>query len=904
MKGEKEYYPGFIPSHCIKGFTFYKYKEDKDMNLLKRKKQIVACLCGMCMLFGVGGIVASQQNDFSVTVAKADTAKEIGVDVTAGVINNENTLGRFRLVFDAPICDKNSGTASALQAGELSDLNGLQDKLMIAGKTPTEWSQLDVGFSIAFRTNQVPVFSFDKSKLDALKLNFLNGTFIVSLAEDCVLDNNYGAVKAFAVYATAKLGAQSNFCGTDDLVLKSLEDRPEGPFLYEGVQNGLLQIKMWFDTSIIEANGTSDVNINVEQMEGLQHALYFNGKSLAQWAMEGSLGTVTARAGGGFIFRFDASKYDTSKETFIEIKKELQTTKGVIQPFKYWVKAGFNFGSFNDKEGKPNGNGYLTTDEELANIQYLTADLTSLNLQLCASAADHNLWITFDEKVFSHDGVVASSGQIGVLSNIKLNGKSLHEWYNLNSSGTLDTVAFYPQQECFAVVMQFKLNRMAELFEKDPIYYEDLVIESEELTWKYYEDGQWSVVTIPAFSYTYSQAHGKFFETGTVPEKSEDPLRVKDVSPITTFGEDNNNGHAPGTQVFAISFWKDVCGPNSIWYMPSYETMLDNVALNGKTLREIQETAVDKDGNAMPSGVTVQMGGYMNMSGKCLVIYLNGNLADEFLFKKTTGEQITIKAGFTSKLNDVVAEDVTFEYYQGGWRKVLDTSALEYTDLQVTSISRLQFIGDTINGKRAATFFIYFDRAVSLERLLYVGRNKENLVALKNQGALKVSEEKIYGIVDNHIGDYVLDYIKYDGKTLRETLQAEDTLAMRTWGIDIHYTGDTFDTKAIQITFNAEANCLISDGNTHTFEIMEGFVSPLLGKTGKSYKFELQVDTNGWKNISVGVGGEYPELPKSDYVEPVESGCGSAITSMPLAIVTLAMSAVVVARKRRMKDEE
>ena len=904
MKCEKEYYPGFIPSHCIKGLTFYKYKEDKDMNLLKRKKQIIACLCGMCMVFGVGGIVASQQNDFSVTVAKADATKEIGVDTAAGVINNEYTLGRFRLVFDTPICDKNSGTASAFQAGELSDLNGLQDKLMIAGKTPTEWSQLDVGFSIAFRTNQVPVFAFDKSKLDALKLNFLDGTFIVSLAEDCVLDNNYGTVKAFAYYATAKLGAQNNVCGTEDLVLKSLENRPEGPFLYEGVQGGLLQIKMWFDTSVIEANGTSDVNITLDKMEGLENALYFNGKSLAQWNLEGALGTVTARAGGGFIFRFDASKYDTSKETFIEIKKELQTTKGVIQPFKYWVKAGFNFGSFYDKEGKPNGNGYLTTDEELAKIQYLTADLTSLDLKLCASAADHNLWITFDEKVFSHDGVVASSGQIGVLSNIKLNGKSLHEWYNLNSAGTLDTVAFYPQQECFAVVMQFKLNRMAALFEKDPIYYEDLVIESEELTWKYYEDGQWSVVTIPAFSYTYSQEHGEFFETGTVPEKEEEPLRVKDVSPISTFKE--GSGHTPGTQVFSIAFWDDVCGPTSIMYMPSYEEILDNVLLNGKTLRTIQETAVNKDGVAFPSGITVQMCGYMGATDKRIVIYLNGELADEFLFQKAERETITVKAGFTSKLGDVVAEDVTFEYYQGGWRKVLDTSALEYTDLQVTSISRLQFIGDTVNGKRAATFFIYFDRAVSLERLLYVGRNKENLVALKNQGVLKVSEEKIYGIVDNHIGDYVLDYIKYDGKTLRETLQAEDTLAMQTWGIDIHYTGDTFDTKAIQITFNAEANCLISDGNTHTFEIMEGFVSPLLGKTGKSYKFELQTDTNGWKNISVGVEGEYPELPKSDYVEPIESesGCSAAITSMTFAVVTLVMGAAVVARKRRLKDEE
>ena len=580
----------------------------------------------------------------------------------------------------------------------------------------------------------------------------------------------------------------------------------------------------------------------------------------------------------------------------IQLTENVTNDLGLFREFKYEMTPTKTDGTWSVVAKS------VYTDAELTNANRITANLTALDLKLCASAVDHNLWFTFDKQVFAHDGVVASSGQIGVLANIMLNGKSLHEWYNFNSAGTLDTVAFYPQQECYAVVMQFKINRMASIFEQDPIYYEDLVVESEELVWEYYEGETLTIVTIPAFSYTYSQAHGAFFKTGEVPEKANEPLKVKDVSPISTFKE--GSGHTPGTQVFSIAFWDDVCGTTSIMYMPSYEEILDNVLLNGKTLRTIQETAVNKDGEMFPSGITVQMCGYMGATDKRVVIYLNGELADEFLFQKAEGETITVKAGFTSKLGAVVTQDVTFEYYQGGWRKVLDTSALEYTDLQVTSISRLQFIGDTINGKRAATFFIYFDRSVSLERLLYVGRNKENLVALKNQGALNVSEEKIYGVVDNHIGDYVLDYIKYDGKTLRETLQAEDTLAMQTWGIDIHYTGDTFDTKAIQITFNAEANCLISDGNTHTFEIMAGFVSPLLGKTKKSYKFELQTDTNGWKNISVGVEGDYPELPKSDYVEPIESGCVAAITSMPLAVVTLIMGVVVVGCKRRRKDEK
>ena len=691
----------------------------------------------------------------------------------------------------------------------------------------------------------------------------------------------------------------------ESVTVSPTEVKAQSTFDENGVYTSNYEINITF-SSVFATCG--DGNAAPTLYADLADKLMIGDKSLFDWWMlfSASQNNFTVQKWGNrlrLIFN-EGLMHDTVKSTALDGTFVIQLTEnvtndlGVFKGFKYEMTPTKTDGVWTVVAES------VYTDSELENANRITANLTALDLKLCASASDHNLWFTFDQKAFAHEGVVASSGQIGVLANIKLNGKSLHEWYNFNSAGTLDTVAFYPQQDCFALVMQFKINRMASLFEKDPIYYGDLLIESEELVWEYYKGETLTIVTIPAFSYTYSQAHGAFFKTGEVPEKANEPLKVKDVSPISTFKE--GSGHTPGTQVFSLAFWDDVCGSTSIMYMPSYEEILDNVLLNGKTLRNIQETAVNKDGEAFPSGITVQMCGYMGATDKRVVIYLNGELADEFLFQKAEGETITVKAGFMSKLGAVVAEDVTFEYYQGGWRKVLDTSALEYTDLQVTSISRLQFIGDTINGKRAATFFIYFDRAVSLERLLYVGRNKENLVALKNQGALKVSEEKIYGIVDNHIGDYVLDYIKYDGKTLRETLQAEDTLAMQTWGIDIHYTGDTFDTKAIQITFNAEAKCLISDGNTHTFEIMEGFVSPLLGRTEKSYKFELQTDTNGWKNISVGVEGNYPELPKSDYVEPVEtdSGCGSAISSMPLVVVMLAMGAVVVGRTRRMKDEE
>ena len=672
-----------------------------------------------------------------------------------------------------------------------------------------------------------------------------------------------------------------------------------------GIYTSNYEINITFSSAF---SSNSDGNLNPENISPIADELLIGEKTLTEWwtLFSKNQNNFTVQKWGNrlrLVFNqglMHNTLYNTSLDStfYIELRQNVITSLGKFRTFKYEIKPVKNDNAWSIEITQ------VHSTADLENAKRVNATLNDIRLDLCYSAADHNLKLTFSDKVFNHDGTVASGGQIGVLKDIRVNDVSLCDWYNYNTSGKLDTVIFYPQSGCSALTMQFKIDRMTSIFEKDPIYFEDIVVESGELEWEYYDnDDILNIVTIPAFSYTYSQNFGAFYKTGEVPEKTVEPLRVKDVSPISTFKE--GSGHTSGTQVFSIAFWSDLCGPTSIMYMPSYEGILDNVLLNGKTLREIQETAENKNGEKYPSGITVQMCGYMGSIDKRLVIYLDGNLSDEFLFRKVETDTIIVKSGFTSKLGEVVTDDVEFEYYQGGWRKVLDTSLLEYTDLQVTSVSRLQFIGDTINGKRAATFFVYFDRPVSYERLLYVGRNKENLVALKNQGALKVSEEKIYGIVDNHIGDYVLDYIKYDGKTLRETLQAEETLAMQTWGIDLHYTGDTFDTKAIQITFNAEAKCLVSDGNTHTLEIMEGFVSPLLGKTEKSYKFQLLTDTNGWKNISEGVEIEYPELPKSDYVEPIEhaGGCGSSIGAMPLTLVVMAISLVAIYLKRRKTDE-
>ena len=406
------------------------------MKLLKLKKRITACLCGAFMLFGVGGVIAVQYSSDNAIVVDAATDTVIGLDASC-YINNEGSASRFRLPFNSPICDKNAGTATAFQAGTLSDLNGLENKLLIAGKTPAEWSNLDVGFSISFRTSQQPVFSFDKNKLGALRQNFFNGPFVVELKEDCVLNNNYGTVKAFAVYSDAT-GGSTKVCGTDDLLLKSSASRPEGPFYYEGVTSGMLQVKMWFDTAVIQANGTSDANIDIDKMEGLQHALYFNGKSIAEWALEGALGTVTARSGGGFIFRFNTASFDTSKEYYIEIKDELQTTKGVIQPFKYWVKAGMTFGDFFNSDGSATGNGALilstplTLKQDRAEGPFLYEGVNSGLLQV-------KMWFA-ESVIAANDGAdtaITIDKMEGLENALYFNGKSLTQWAAEGALGTL-----------------------------------------------------------------------------------------------------------------------------------------------------------------------------------------------------------------------------------------------------------------------------------------------------------------------------------------------------------------------------------------------------------------------------------------------------------------------------------
>ena len=400
------------------------------MKVLKLKKRIIACLCGLFMLFGIAGVVALQGNhDIANVTAEAATTTEISIASTPWAANNEYaTASRFRILFDGSI-NNLADDGNIANNVSLEHLNGLQDKLLIAGKTPTEWSKLDVGFAYRSRSSSQPVFVFDKGKLNAANLNFFNDTFVVELKEDCVLNNDFGTVKAFAMYVTTATGGQVN----PFLTLK--QDRLEGPFYYEGVSGGLLQVKMWFANSVIAANGSSDTTINVNQMEGLENALYFNGKTIAEWAAEGALGTLTARSAGGFIFRFNTAKFDTSKAYVIELKEEVKTSKGFVQPFAYWVKPGLTFGNFFNSDGSATGNGYEYQGKEF--------DFSRVSFELKINNANTlKMWFTDGAKeaplVMADNGSNLAAGVShleGLEKALKIDGKTIAEWEALLGDG-------------------------------------------------------------------------------------------------------------------------------------------------------------------------------------------------------------------------------------------------------------------------------------------------------------------------------------------------------------------------------------------------------------------------------------------------------------------------------------
>ena len=588
------------------------------MKLLKLKKQIFACLCGLFMLFGVGGIVALQQSsDTPVTVAAA-AAPEITVATDPWSVYNESKIPnskdrRFRILFNNPINNQADAWASNVS---LEQLNGLQDKLLIAGKTPTEWSQLGVDFRFTPRSSSQPVFTFNGEALDNAKLNFFDDTFVLELKEDCVLNNNFGTVKAFKIHVTTSANGQ--VC----LQLAGSAKRAEGPFLYDNVTGNTLQVKMWFAQSVIAANDGSDVGITIDKMEGLQNVFYFNGKSLAQWAAEGALGVITARNAGGFIFRFDTTKFDTTKAYLVEIKQAVKTTKGVVQPFAYWIKPGLTYGNFFNQDGTLTGNAYAYQGKEF--------DFSRVSFDLKINNANTlKMWFTDGANeapvvtANNGDGYAKDIYMEGLEKVLKIDGKTIAEWETLLGDG----FSIGSRASDGRLTPYFSLAALAE----NNFIGKNFAVELEN-------DYMTSQGVVKAFKYVYNWAMGE----GVLNPAEEE------VTYVTSSEAEMTDEFF----YFDVTFDKDI-----VKTAPAVDTPLSNDDLQKADLSNLVKVNGKDVATAMYSIAVVK-----ETTNTLRFSILNAELSHNVYFE--------LLAGYVFPNGNVLAEDITLYYNEqnGTWQ--------------------------------------------------------------------------------------------------------------------------------------------------------------------------------------------------------------------------------------------
>ena len=589
------------------------------MKLLKLKKQFIAVLCGLSLLFGIAGVAVNAPAQSAMTTASADSSTEIVLgDGKNGGLNLED--GRFRLLFSAPINDL-AEDKNIENNVPLSVLNGLQDKLLIAGKTPTEWSQLDVGFYLRVRSSSQPVFYFDNGKLEEKGYATLTDDFTVVLKEDCVLDDGRGTVKAFAIYKKVYGAWHTSLCS--DLTQLGWTTRTQGPILYEGNQGGLFQIKVWFAQSVIAKNDGSDVNINVSDMEGLQYALYFNGKSLAQWAKEGALGTVTARSGGGFIFRFAADKYDTTKAHLVEVK-DVVTTKGYIPASAYWIKAGHTSGEFNNADGTPKGNGYV--------YQGKTLELSRVNYDAIKVGGYHTLKIWFTDGANESPLVTTNNGEAlvqtvshleGLEKVLKIDGKTIAEWETLLGGN----FAVGSRGTDGRLTLQYTVSAMGE----NEFFGKNFTLELEN-------------------DYMTSQGVVKAFKT--VNNWALKQTAVNPTGAAVNYAEADSFHNMDEFFYFDVTFDKDI-----LVSAPTVDTPLSNDALQKADLSNLVKVNGKDVPTAMYSVAVVK-----ETTNTLRFSVLNAEKSHNFYFE--------LLAGYVFPNGNVLEEDITLYYNEqnGTWR--------------------------------------------------------------------------------------------------------------------------------------------------------------------------------------------------------------------------------------------
>lgn len=175
-------------------------------------------------------------------------------------------------------------------------------------------------------------------------------------------------------------------------------------------------------------------------------------------------------------------------------------------------------------------------------------------------------------------------------------------------------------------------------------------------------------------------------------------------------------------------------------------------------------------------------------------------------------------------------------------RADIDFSKINYESIHVSDVSDI-IVYDAAS--QAEYMVLYFDRPVSNQYIPYASAGKQTLTNLANAGlGVTLTQEQIDSLYDYRLDLALNDFIKIDGKTIREMKAEEPVNADQR--LYLCWSGSSSDPRSITFYFSGGSESWLDPSERHTLEVMEGFTTPLFGKTDETQTFYFDPDTRTW----------------------------------------------------------